>query len=230
MRKLIYVPIIHMSADLGSVAREVDKKGIAGFGEEFWHKHQRTISGFWDVISSYFADLDVKGFKIYQDGMVADGEVGAKIVEEGAGSGSKNYKIVTDLIKKGALLVQTEDFPLLKKERDRIVRIANAGSTGKKLMAFFLYRLSRNSLMKKRDRYIAKRIDETLGDGETGIIFIGAYHNVIPLLPDNIHITEAKDAKKIGNYQKLLLRAAKNKEEFEGLAEYLVAPEINIQK
>jgi len=36
--------------------------------------------------------------------------------------------------------------------------------------------------------------------------------------------------KKIGNYQKLLLRAAKNKEEFEGLAEYLVAPEINIQK
>ncbi|MDP8214991.1 MAG: hypothetical protein P9M10_07355 [Candidatus Euphemobacter frigidus] len=226
MRKLIYVPVIHMSADLGSVARQVDKKGIAGFGEEFWRKHRETISKLWDVIFNYFIDLDVKGFKIYQDGMVADGEVGEKIVEEGVKAGSKNYEIISDLLKRGALLVKTEDFPLVKKERDRIVRIANAGSTGKKLTAYLIYRLTRDRLLKKRDRYIAERINETLRPWESGILFIGAYHDVIPPLPDNILITEVKETNKVRNYQRLLLRAGKNKEEFEGLAEYLGAPEI----
>ncbi len=173
MRKLIYVPVIHMSADLGSVARQVDKKGIAGFGEEFWRKHRETISKLWDVIFNYFIDLDVKGFKIYQDGMVADGEVGEKIVEEGVKAGSKNYEIISDLLKRGALLVKTEDFPLVKKERDRIVRIANAGSTGKKLTAYLIYRLTRDRLLKKRDRYIAERINETLRPWESGILFRG---------------------------------------------------------
>lgn len=55
MRKLIYVPIIHMNADLGTVAKAVDKRGIADFGEEFWRKHKETVSGFWDVIVNYFA-------------------------------------------------------------------------------------------------------------------------------------------------------------------------------
>ena len=68
MRKLIYVPIIHMSADLGSIAKQVDKRGIAGFGEEFWKKHRETISGFWDSIVNYFSSLEVENFKIYQDG------------------------------------------------------------------------------------------------------------------------------------------------------------------
>lgn len=69
MRRLIYVPIIHMSADLGSIAKQVDKRGIAGFGEEFWKRHREIISGFWDLIVKYFANLEVKDFKIYQDGL-----------------------------------------------------------------------------------------------------------------------------------------------------------------
>jgi len=59
MRKLIYVPCIHMSADLGSIADKVDKKGVAGFGKEFWEKHKNTISCFWDSLAQYFADLEV---------------------------------------------------------------------------------------------------------------------------------------------------------------------------
>ena len=92
-----------MSADLGSIANHVDKRGSAVFGEEFWKNHRETISGFWDSIVKYFTNLEVKDFKIYQDGMVADAEVGQKIVEEGVKSGSKNYEIIDDLLKKGAL-------------------------------------------------------------------------------------------------------------------------------
>ena len=224
MKKLIYVPIIHMSADLGSIAKHVDKRGIAVFGEEFWKKHRETVSGFWDSIVNYFTNLEVKDFKIYQDGMVADAEVGQKIVEEGVKSGSKNYEIIDDLLKKGAVLVKTEDFALVKEERDHIVKITQAATTTQKLIAYLKYKLAKNRLLKKRDNYIAKRIDETLDYGETGILLIGAYHDIIPKLAKDIQVIEVKEARKISRYQNLLLSARKNKLEFEELNKYLISP------
>jgi len=224
MRKIIYVPVIHMSADMGSIAKQVNKRGIKGFGEEFWEKHKETISGFWDSIVKYFADMKVGNFKIYQDGLVADGEVGQKIVEEGIRAGSKNYQIVGDLLKKGAVLVQTEDFPLVKKERDRIVSISQSKTITGKLLAYMKYKLTKNELLKKRDKYIAKRIFETLDHGETGILFIGAYHNVIPKLSGEVHVTEVKDEEKVREYQRLLLHHNRDMKQFKNLAEYLISP------
>ena len=88
MRTLIYVPIIHTSADLGSLAKEVNKRGIADLGRGVWREHMKTVEGFWDAIGRYTTSLDVAGVKIYQDGMVAEGEIGQKIVEEGEKSGT----------------------------------------------------------------------------------------------------------------------------------------------
>ena len=224
MRKLIYVPIIHMSADLGSIAKQVDKRGVAGFGEEFWKKHKETVSGLWDVIVEYFAELQVRDFKIYQDGMVAHAEVGQKIVEEGIKAGSKNYEIIDGLLKRGAILVQTEDFALVKTERDRLVKITKATSTTKKLLAFLVYKFRKNSLLKKRDRFIAKQINETLHDGETGILFLGAYHDILPNLAEDIQVVEVKEAKKVSDYQRMLLSVRRDQEEFNELARYLVSP------
>ena len=224
MKKLIYVPIIHTSADLGSLAKAVAKRGIADLGEELWEKHRKTVDEFWDAISHYFDSIDVSGVKIYQDGMVAEGEVGQKIVEEGIKAGSKNYEIINALIKRGAILVQTENFPLVKEERDRIVKITQAKTTTKKLIAYLKYRLIKNRLLKKRDNYTAKRIEETLNHGETGILFMGAYHDIIPKLAKGIQVTQVKEAKKIKDYQRSLLSFRKNKEGFEQLAKYLISP------
>jgi hypothetical protein len=41
-------------------------------------------------------------------------------------------------------------------------------------------------LLDERDCYIARRIDATLGDGETGLLFIGAAHTVEKHLPPDI--------------------------------------------
>jgi len=224
MRKLIYVPVIHMSADLGSIAKQVNKRGIAGFGENFWKKHGETISGFWDSIGKYFSDLHVKGFKIYQDGLVADGEVGQKIIEEGVKAGSKNYEIISSLVKRGAVLVQTEDFPLVKKERDFIVKITQAKTIPGKIITYLKYRLVKSKLLRERDTYIVKRVYKTLSHGETGILFIGAYHNILPELFGKIQINEVKETEKVRNYQSLLLRHNRDMKKFESLAEYLVSP------
>ena len=223
MRTLIYVPVIHTSADLGSLAKDVTKRGIADIGEDVWEKHRAAVEKFWDVISDYFDFIDVSGMKIYQDGMVADGEVGQKIVEEGAKSGSRNYELAARLLKKGAILVKTEDFKLVKEERDRLVALTQAKSITHKLIAFIKYKLIKDRLLNKRDKFIAKRIDESLRQDEIGIIFIGAYHNIKKRLPGSIRVSEIKDARKVKEYQTLLPFCKKYKERFEELAKYLVS-------
>ena len=226
MRTLIYVPVIHSSADLGSLAKEVTKRGMADFGPEFWAAHERTILAFWDAIIKHFNTVDVSGFRLYQDGMITDGEVAQKIVEEGVKAGSKNYELVSDLLKKGAVLIKTEDFGLVKEERDRMLKITQAKTLPAKLFGFVMYKISKNKLLNKRDDFIARRIWETLCDGQTGIIFIGAYHNIKKRLPADIRIVEVKDTNKIREYQALLPFYHRRKERFAELAAYLAA-EVN---
>lgn len=223
MRTLIYVPIIHMAADLGTLAPAVGERGIMGLGEEVWKEHLQTVKDFWDSLARYFDGLEVSGFKIFQDGLLANGEIGQKIVEEGLKSGSKNYEIISRLIHKGAVLVKTEDFALVKEERDHLIGLTKAGTKREKLIAYLKYKLSKNHLLKRRDRFIAERINETLKKGETGILFIGAYHNIIPMLNEDISVTEVKKIDKVREYQRLLPFHKKYKEQFEGLSRYMVS-------
>ena len=144
MKTLIYVPVIHTSADLGSLAGDVTKRGIADLGEDVWKGHLRTVEGFWDVITDYFISVDVSGMKIYQDGMVAEGKIGEIIVEESLNLGSRNYQLVSKLLKKGAILVKTENFNLVKKERDILLNIMQAKTIVEKLLGFIRYKLTKH--------------------------------------------------------------------------------------
>lgn len=223
MRTLIYVPIIHTSADLGSLAKDVTKRGVADLGTEAWQKHQKTVEGFWHTLLLYFNCVDGLGLKIYQDGMVAEADIGAKIVEEGLRSKSKNYELVDMLIKQGAALVKTEDFNLVKEERDRLITITQAKSTIRRLAAFIKYNFIKSGLLRKRDKFIAQRINETLKPRERGVLFIGAFHNVQKWLAKDIQIREIKDTKKIRKYYRLLPYHLKHKQQFEELSKYLIS-------
>ena len=223
MRRLIYVPIIHTSADLGSIAKDVANRGIANLGEETWREHGKTVEGFWDAISHYFESIDVKGMKIYQDGMVADGEIGQKIVEETARAGSKNYRLISRLLEKGAVLVKTEDFELVKEEYNRLVAITQAKSMTQKIIGLIRYKLAKHKLLNRRDDFIATRIEQTLKDGEKAILFIGAFHGVKKRLPKSIHVRELKDTQKLKRYQELLPFHGKYRKHFDELRKYLVS-------
>jgi hypothetical protein len=223
MRTLLYVPIIHTSADLGSLAKDVERRGLDKFGENMWRDHLRTIDGLWDALFLYFDSIPVSGVKIFQDGMFADGDVGLNIVQEGEKAGSKNHQLVSKLLHRGALLMKTEDFNLVKKERDRLLKMIRAKTTAEKIFGLIIYKLTKKTLLKQRDEYIAQRIDQALKEGETGILFIGAYHHVRPRLPRDIHIKEIKDTRKIKEYQSLLPFYHKNKKRFEDLSGYLIS-------
>ena len=223
MRTLYYIPIIHTSADMGSLAKAVTERGIHQVGERNWERHVATIHRFWDTITQYCASLPAEGMKIYQDGLVAEGEIGTKIISAGAESGSRNYEIVQELMRRGAQIVKTEDFKLVLEERDCILALVNAPTFRAKIFAFIKYRFVKHGLLKRRDIFIAQRIAETLGDGGVGILFIGACHNVKSRLPKDIKVIEIKDAKKVRKYQELLPFSRRRGRRFAELGKYLTA-------
>jgi len=223
MRTLIYVPIIHTSADLGSMAKDITKRGVATLGEQVWKKHRSTVEGFWNVISNYFDSIEVKDMKIYQDGLVADGEIGKKIVEETSKAGSKNYQLVSKLLERGAILIKTEDFSLVKEEYNRLLAITQAKSTVRKIIAFAKYKLLKALLLNKRDGFIARRIDQTLKENEKAVLFIGALHKIKKKLPKDIRVREIKDSSKVRKYQKLLPFHNRYGKQFDELGKYLVS-------
>ena len=224
VRKLYLVPVIHMSADMGSLAAALDERATAELGQELWHKHKGVVSGFWESIAQFFALLNVGGFKVYQDGLVADGDDGLRIVNQGVKEGSRNYEIVSRLLRRGATLVRTEDISLVKKEYDFIAKMAQAKSLRQRDVASLKYRLARGRLLEQRDSVVVARIDGTLKEGETGILFIGAYHHVLPKLAADIEVTQVKEVAKVREYYQLLTSPKRQGKHVERLAEYLMAP------
>ena len=221
MRQLLYVPVIHVDPDLGSIASAIDKRSAEICGRKRWEKHKQTVTIFWDEIEEYFKSLDAKNLRIYQDGLMADGELGQKIIEEGARKESRNYQIVLDLIKRGGEIRKTEDIELLKEEYGRILKLAQTKSLWERTTAYIGYRLHKDSLMDKRDRFIARTINETLKEKETGVLFIGAYHDVFPHFAKDVAVEEVKNRERVVSYFKMLISGG-DEERFDQLAEYLV--------
>lgn len=201
MRKLYLVPILHMKADMGSMAPELEKLAAEEIGQEEWRRHEEVVERFWDSIDAFFSSLDASGLKIYQDGLIADGTAGLRIVSEGARLGSKNYLIIGKLLERGAALMKTENQLLVKEEYDYIAKIARSKSERERETWASRYRLAQDRLLHQRDDFIAKRIEETLGEGETGVLFIGASHRVQERLPEDILVITVKDDARVSEYR-----------------------------
>ena len=223
-RKLYLTPIIHMSADMGAIALALDKRATAELGQKLWQKHQEVVSSFWDSINRFFGSLDVNGFKVYQDGLVANGAEGLGIIREGISQGSKNYQIIGKLLERGVVLVRTENLTLVKQERSHVMKMAASKSPKEREVTALRYKLAQSRLLKQRDHFIANRIGETLGEGETGILFIGAYHNIIPNLPADIKVVWVKEVDKVREYYTALINKRRWGRYLQELSEYLVSP------
>ncbi len=190
MRNLIIVPIVHSSPDMGSMKEELERESIAKIGKERWEENQRKIENFWNEVEAAIDALDLSYGKVrvYQDGMPCGGELGERIVREVADKGSRNYQIVRKMIERGATLEATEDPKMLLKEYEQIKRFADATTEREKMEAKQQYEQIKEKLLQGRDEFIAKAIGSTLKDGETGILFIGAAHDVASKLPQDVEV------------------------------------------
>ncbi|MBI4267251.1 MAG: hypothetical protein HY662_00520 [Chloroflexi bacterium] len=224
MRKLYVIPVIHASADMGTLASLLDEASSATLSSELWQIHQETVGGLWDSIGQFVDSLDISGSKIYQDGMAVGGAEGLKIVREATRQGSKNFEIIGRLLEKGGELISAESLALLKQEHSYLSKITASRSLRERATAIIRYKLAKERLLKQRDHFIARKIDETLGNGETGVLFIGAYHDILPNLPGDIKVIQVKDVARVREYHRALLTRKRDDPQIRKLSAYLILP------
>src|SRR5882724_1720297 len=210
MRRLIFVPIIHTEADLGSLAEEIEERAKAIIGDADWQKHKEAVTLYWQELYDYWEGKNIPGLKIFQDGMPLDGLLGENLVKSMANNGSMNYKIIELLIEKGAKLIQTEDAELLKEEYFLTRDLTKSDPASISLEALSQYKSRKDELLHARDTYIAGKINEHLMDGEIGVCFLGASHQIVSRLPDDIEVISIP----LSGLSKDFVSAAPQREEY----------------
>lgn len=186
-RKLIYFPIVHTASDMGGLSDAVKSIYLSKVGRTGWKRKEDMVNRFWDHIEDTISGLDVEPGKIriYQDGLPAELQgKELEIVERLAADGSRNHRLVLELVKKGAKLMGTESTELLMAEYDLTKKLLEPQSPVKKNERKQILQ-QQDEILQKRDKFISARINDTLRDGELGIIFLGMLHNIRPwLMPD----------------------------------------------
>lgn len=130
---------------------------------------------YWQQVGEQLARLEGKTGPvqyIYHEAIVAGGEDGLKIMEK---MNTSSYAMVKDRCERGARLEATDDRELAEESMDW-ERMMLAGFLSEKVarvVSQFYVEASR-----KRYEHMAKRIDETLGRGERGILFITEGHSL----------------------------------------------------
>ena len=123
MRRLSVIPILHAAADLGSFAPKIQ----AGRASQ----STREIDHIWTQVRNLVLELefDYARLRLYQDSLPICG-FEDKIVSDLAFQGSANFRLLAELMDRGAQLVGTESPQLLLRELEwvRWPRRSNCGS------------------------------------------------------------------------------------------------------
>ena len=185
-RLLMFIPILHTLADLGSLGEAVRKTFLSKYGALMARRKEAALEKLWEEIRGIILGLglDFSRVRLYQDGLPVCGRE-EEIVRDLAGRGSHNYRLLLELMAHGAALMGTESPELLLQEYD-LAREAVAaaprrpGPQGRPAAGA--------TLLQARDRFIASRINATLSPGETALLFLGLLHAPEPYLDRDIQV------------------------------------------
>lgn len=163
-RKLYFIPLIYGGKDLP---------------EDYLAKFNK----YWEQVEKQVAELGAKlgeVKRIYHELVAASGDEGSKAVNE---LSERSYKIVQACLEKKAQLEAVEDNDILTEFMDwsrcLIIGLQNPKVASKVYESYV-------ASGKKRNEYIARKIDETLEENEIGLLLMGENHQV--QFPSDIQI------------------------------------------
>jgi len=189
VRALIYVPVVHSEVDLGTMAGELRRRFQEAFGAAEWARRFASVETMWEGLRTMLCalPLDWSATRLYQDGLpVCDQE--REIVRDLAAKHSRNHQLLVELMERGATLMGTERPDLLVKEYRRIQRLVQTSQEPASEALIAELRQEGKTILAERDAFIAQRIDSTLKEGETGILFLGLLHRVDELLDGKFEV------------------------------------------
>jgi hypothetical protein len=185
-RKLLHFPIIHNLADMGALSDSVKKASVKKLGKSGWNRKIGVIDKFWTEIENSVERLSfpLNRVRIYQDSLPVSGRE-KNLVVELAKTGSRNHGLIMRLMNAGATVMGTESLELLLQEYELAKRDLEPARPSDLRAAD---KAQRASLLSRRDRFIAKRINDTLLPGEIGLVFLGMLHCLEPWLEKDIEV------------------------------------------
>ncbi|MEW6731750.1 MAG: hypothetical protein AB1489_10515 [Acidobacteriota bacterium] len=147
------------------------------------------IAEMWVVIEQTVDNLALcyEKVRLYQDGLPVCGRE-VEIITELAKTGSYNYRLLLELTKKGATIMGSESPDLLLEEYQLTKQLLSVKDPREIDKIDAHQKNLRHSLLKKRDQFIANRINTTLSNGETAILFLGLLHSLVDKLDKDIQI------------------------------------------
>jgi len=163
-RKLFFVPMVYGGEDLPEDYREkLDR---------YWEQAEKQVF----ELATKLGEVN----RIYHELVASTGEDGVKAVEV---LSRKSVKLVRDCIEKKAQLEAVEDNDVLTEFTDwsrcLIIGLQNPKVVSKVYDAYL-------ETGKKRTEHIAKKIDETLKENETGLLLMRENHQV--QFPEDIQV------------------------------------------
>src|SRR5664279_4709773 len=116
-RKLIYLPIIHTAADMGTLRESVRGMKLSMLGRQGLKHSATVVDKKWEELERVVSNLPVSPgiVRVYQDGLPVCGHE-REIVSELALAGHRNHGLLLELEARGALLMGTESPELLVEE------------------------------------------------------------------------------------------------------------------
>ncbi len=191
MRALIYIPIVHSEVDLGTMAGEVRRRFEETFGAAEWTRRFASVDAMWDGLRAKLRALPLAGpqTRLYQDGLPVCGRE-SEISRDLAAQGSRNHQLLVELMERGASLMGTESPELMVREYRRIQQLVQASRSHAPDSLLEELKREGETLLHERDVFIAERIDATLREGETGILFLGLLHRVDELLDGKLEVRQ----------------------------------------
>lgn len=167
---------MHTPEELGSLAKPLlgIKKRL--YGPQAEKIYREKVNQYWAGIIRRIKQQGLnslekcKKMHIYIDGLpqVEDCHLQA-LVQKLIELKLPSHLIAQKLIEEGATIHGTESKELLLEEHSMWVNVTKGIKPNPKRKA---------GLLKERDKFIAKRINETLPENEIGILFVGAAHKV----------------------------------------------------
>ncbi|HUT68301.1 MAG TPA: hypothetical protein VMW86_07100 [Dehalococcoidales bacterium] len=155
-RKLYFIPLIYGGEDL--------PVEYLGKFHKYWEQVEKQIAD----MASKLGEVN----RIYHELIAVPGDEGCKAVKE---LGDRSYKIVKSCLEKKAQLEAVEDADILTEFMDwsrcLIIGLQNPGVVSKVYESYL-------EIGKKRNEYIARKIDETLKENEIGILLMRENHQV----------------------------------------------------
>jgi hypothetical protein len=155
-RKLYFIPLVYQ-------------------GEEAPDEYLEKYIKYWEQVEKQIAELELKLGKInriYHELIPAGGEDGSKAIKE---LNDKSHRIIQTCLDKGAQMEAVEDGDLLTEFMDWS-RCLIVGLQNQKVFTKVFE--SYTEVGKKRNEYIAGKIDKTLKTDEIGILLMRENHQV----------------------------------------------------